>query len=133
MAAPIASGDVKFTYRHFWLGNPRALWAAEAAECAADQGKFWAMHDFLMRNQKQWTRVQLEDAAKTVGLDAPKFKQCFDANTHTQKIKDSTAEAQKLGLTGTPSFFVNGKAYSDLTYIIEKNGMAQIVQQELKK
>ena len=104
-------GDrVHFVYRHFPLPNhPNARPAAEAAACAQDQGKFWAYHDELFTNQSKLSDADLKQHAASLGLDAPKFNDCFDGKKRTKDVEADVAAGTALGVTGTPAFFINGR------------------------
>lgn len=112
MAALIDSGDVRFEYRHRIVTGNDALRAAEAAECAADQGYFWAYHGTLMSNQKgqgSFTYDKLKGFAKELGLETKSFNQCIDERKHKSTVEKANGEAAKLGVGGTPTFTLNGK------------------------
>jgi len=81
--------------------------AAEAARCAGVQGKFWEFHDSLFESKKLQL-PELKEEARTLKLDTAKFDQCLDSGDQAAIIKKDVVEGQHLGLTGTPSFFVNG-------------------------
>lgn len=85
-----------------------AFKAAEAANCAGEQGKYWEMHDRLFANQK--TLEPWKAHAEAVGLDVPKFEACLSAGKQAEEIRRDMAEVQKAGVTGTPAFFL---AYTD--------------------
>jgi protein-disulfide isomerase len=85
--------------------------AAEAARCAGEQGKFWEYHDVLFYS-KQLQIADLKNDARVLKLDGDRFDKCLDDGAETAPVKKSLDEAQKLGLTGTPSFFVNGHFFS---------------------
>ena len=90
----------------------QAVKAAEAALCAADQGKFWDYHDKLMEglytgNSAASTVASLKQLATDLGLNAATFTSCLDGAKYTGRVNDEAAEAQKRGVTGTPAFFVN--------------------------
>lgn len=91
----------------------RSQYAAEATECAADQGYFWAYHDLLFANQKDgatWSRNVLKTYAKNLGLDTQAFGQCMDSKKYASKVTGESSQGYKVpGITGTPSFLVNGK------------------------
>lgn len=110
MAAYIEKGDISFEYKHTIVLGARSQWAAEASECAADQGKFWAYHDNLFRNQKKtFSLDQLKKWGADLGLDTATFNQCVDSHKYEAKVKASTAEASKAGIKSTPTFVLNGK------------------------
>ncbi|MDF1562167.1 MAG: thioredoxin domain-containing protein [Deltaproteobacteria bacterium] len=104
-------GDkVRIAFKHNPLPfHKNAGPAANAVEAAGAQGKFWEMHDKLFANQKALTRPDLDGYAEEIGLDMGKFKAAMDGNAFQQKITAQQAEARRLGASGTPGFFINGK------------------------
>ena len=86
--------------------------AALAAMAANDQGKFWEMHDKIFANQQKMNRDQYIAYAKELKLDVAKFTKAMDDAKHKPSIEADQAEAAKLGVSGTPGFFVNGKFLS---------------------
>jgi len=110
LAELIAKGIVSVEFRHYAFLSGRSQWAAEASECAADQGSFWAYHDLLLKNQKvTFTMDQLKAWGNTLNLDSQAFGQCLDSHKYEEKVKQQAADAKKLGVTGTPTFVLNGK------------------------
>jgi len=103
------AGDrVSVVYKDFPLPmHPLAARAAEAARCAGAQGKFWEYHDALFVNKRLQTS-ELKKQARALNLDGARFDQCLDTGEQTAAVKKDAAEAQRLGLQGTPSFFING-------------------------
>lgn len=100
---------VSVVYRHFPLPmHPQAHRAAEAAQCANDQGQFWTFHDALFGDQKSWSDADFEGYAKTAGIDVKKFKDCLSAGTHIATVDEDMADGKKVGMSGTPGFYVNG-------------------------
>ena len=105
--------------------NPNALLAHEAALAAGVQGKFWEMHDTLFENQTKLTRADLLGYAKALGLDLAAFQQALDNHTYRPIVERDLAEAAGLGVTTTPTFFVNGRrlvgpqGYASLGAVIE--------------
>ena len=83
--------------------------AAEAGECAHEQGKFWEMHDRLFANQSKLQVEALKQAATELGLDADKFNQCLDSSKYAAEVQKDVDEGTKYGVTGTPAFFINGR------------------------
>jgi len=105
-------------YRHFPLTqlHANAQAAAQAAQAAALQGKFWQMHDLLFENQNKWSgqsnagaRGTFETYAAGLGLDMEKFKRDRDSSAVTAKIQTDLESGAASGVTGTPTFYVNGK------------------------
>jgi protein-disulfide isomerase len=113
----IDTGKVKFTFRHLPLDiHPLAPKAAEASECANDQGKFWEYHDTLFNNFNTWSGLtldtldpELQQYAADLGLNAEEFTSCLTSGKYTEKVTKDKTEGQNAGATGTPSFFINGK------------------------
>jgi protein-disulfide isomerase len=124
--------------RVVWRNNPLpfhkdAMPAAEAALEAFAQGgapKFWAMHKKLFENQKALTRADLDKYAQELGLDATKFKQALDQNTHQAKIKADQELAKRLGASGTPAFFINGRFLSGAQPV---DRFKEVIDDELKR
>jgi len=108
------AGKVKVAYRDLPLENihPQARRASEAARCANDQGKFWEYHDMLFNQAPQLAPDNLTEYAKQVGLDVSKFQSCLNSEVHKAAVQRDIEEAQRLGITGTPAFFVNGQLLS---------------------
>ena len=107
-------GDkVRLVYRDFPLPmHPQARPASEAAACANAQGKFWEYHKKLFANQTALGEDKLKDYAKDVGLDAAKFEQCLKDKPYKTAIDKDVADGEKVGVTGTPAFFINGRMLS---------------------
>src|SRR3972149_8912721 len=108
----ISPGKVRFIYRHFAvLGKPSEV-AAQAAECAGEQGKFWEYHDKLFASAGSplaFTDGKLKSYAKELGLKSQAFNQCLDSGKQLKKVEGETAIAALLGARGTPAFFLNGQ------------------------
>ena len=102
-------GKVRVVFRDFPLPiHPQAVKAAEAAHCAGDQGKYWEMHEKLFANQKALEPAALKGYAKDIGLDQAKFDKCLDSGDKTKIVETNRKAGEKVGVTGTPAFFVNG-------------------------
>jgi predicted DsbA family dithiol-disulfide isomerase len=86
--------------------HKEAFKAAEASHCARDQGKYWEMYNRLFANQRQLGRDDLARHAQAVGLDMTAFQRCLDSGKHAETVRKDLAEAQRLGVTGTPTFFI---------------------------
>ncbi len=86
--------------------HPQAFKAAEASHCANEQGKYWEMHERLFANQKALGVKDLPQHAQALGLDEAKFQQCLDSGKYAARIRKDLTEGQKLGVTGTPGFFL---------------------------
>ena len=102
-------GKVRVVFRDFPLPfHPQAQKAAEAAHCAGDQGKYWEMHEKLFANQKALEPPALKGYAKDLGLDQGKFDRCLDSGDKAKVVDSNRKAGEKVGVTGTPAFFVNG-------------------------
>ena len=109
----IAQGLVYFIYHNFPLG-PDSYTPAEASLCAADQGKFWEYHDILFANQlghdpRAYSDRRLVAYADAIGLDLDQFEACTAENDFRAQIQADQVEATNLGVSSTPTFFINGK------------------------
>jgi len=108
-------GDkVRLVFRDFPLVQIHrdAAKAAEAGECAHEQGKFWEMHDKLFANQSKLQVEAMKQTATEIGLDAEKFNQCMDSSKYAAEVQKDVDEGSRYGVTGTPAFFINGRMLS---------------------
>jgi protein-disulfide isomerase len=103
-------GRLRFIFRHFPLqeAHPHALAAAEAAEAAAAQGRFWPMHDLLFQNQTHLKDADLRRYAASVGLDAVRYAAEMDDHIYLQKVREHIDGGRRSHIRATPTFFVNG-------------------------
>jgi protein-disulfide isomerase len=104
-------GDkIRFVYRNYPLpSHPNARPAAEAAQCANEQGKFWEYHDRLFADQTKLSDADLKASAAALGMDAPKFNTCLDSHKYKTRIDTDLQAGNEAGVNGTPAFFVNGR------------------------
>src|SRR5216683_752061 len=104
------SGRVKLAYLDFPLReiHPQAQSAAEAARCAGEQGKFWEYHDALYAEQSKLDGAELLTRARALHLDEKSFQSCLDSGKFKSKIEADMEQGRKVGVAGTPGFFVNG-------------------------
>jgi protein-disulfide isomerase len=126
--------EVRLVFRNFPLQqHPFALLAAEAAEAAGAQGKFWEMHNAIYANQDVWTTMQtpldaFTEIAKKLGLDINKFTQDVNSKKYADVIQKDQADGNALLVNSTPTFYINGKQYlKGLDY----NTMQQTIQDAL--
>lgn len=102
-------GKVRLVFRQYPLSfHSHAKKAAEAALCADAQGKFWPMHDALFADQKGLEISALKRKARALSLDDAAFASCLDGGSKAEAVAEDMAAAQKVGVTGTPAFFING-------------------------
>jgi protein-disulfide isomerase len=109
-----AYGDkVRLVYRHYPLpSHPNARPAAEASECAAEQGQFWPYYERLFADQTKLTDQGLKDSASTLKLDMSKFNACVDSRKYKDRVELDIKEGNDAGVSGTPAFFINGRMLS---------------------
>ena len=98
-------------YRDFPLSNlySAARVAAEATECANDQGKYWEIHDKLFQEQEKINLDDVKKWAAEIGLDSQKFNECLDSRKYKDEVEKDYNDGIKAGVTGTPTIFINGK------------------------
>jgi len=107
-------GDrLRFVFRHFPQSSihPHASAAAQAAEAAAEQGKFWEMHQALFQHQKELADVDLSHLALTLGLEIYKFETSWNQEKHRLRIRTDFESGLRSGVKGTPTLFMNGRRY----------------------
>jgi protein-disulfide isomerase len=104
---------MRFVFRHFPLTmiHPHAQHAAESAEAAGSQGKFWEMHDVLYENQQALDDRDLAMYAATIGLDVSQFVDELARHVHAPKVRADFMSGVRSGVNGTPTFFINGKRH----------------------
>ncbi len=115
----IEAGLANLTFYDFPLPQHRNSQAASnAAACADDEGKFWAMHDQLFANQDQWVTEATDNPrpffvkyAQNIGLNGSKFESCYDARTHQKRIEANLAEGERRRVNSTPTFMINDNRY----------------------
>jgi protein-disulfide isomerase len=127
----VKTGKVRFVFRSFQFIGEESFWAAEAAECANEQGKYWEFYDKLYSSQAgenagAFRKENLEGFAAELGLQTEQFNQCLASGKYTDKVKAETLEAQNLGLRSTPSLLVNGK-------LVENGGQYEILSQKIRQ
>jgi protein-disulfide isomerase len=108
---------VRFIYRHFPLqdSHPHALLAAESAEAAAAQGKFWEMHDLLFARQAHLKEPDLRRYAGELGLDLARYVAEMDDHIYLQRVREHAEGGRRSHIRATPAFFVNG-VVQDISY-----------------
>ncbi len=106
-------GDVRYVWRHLPLNDvhPHAQLAAEAAEAAAEQGKFWAMHDLLFEHQGDLQARDLIRYAEELGLDVERFRDHLRRRAGAARVAEDVDSADLSGVSGTPTFFINGRRH----------------------
>lgn len=127
----VKTGKAKFVYRDFAFLGPESEWSAVASHCAEEQGKFWQYHDYLYshqngENEGAFSKENLKKFAMSLGLDMTQFGSCLDSDKYLEKVRKNTEDGRKLGVSGTPSTFVDGTKitgavpFSEFQALIEK-------------
>lgn len=110
----VDQGQVRFAFRHLAFIGDESTWAAEASECANEQGRFWDYHDKVFdqqagENQGAFSKENLKRFAAELGLDTEQFDQCLDSGEYRSKVRQEVGEAQRRRINSTPSVLVNGQ------------------------
>jgi protein-disulfide isomerase len=100
--------DVKIVFKHFNRGGTDSM-TAQATECAGDQEKFWEMHDAIF---DKGSSGDIKAYAKDIGLNTDSFVKCLDSGKYSSRVNEDTSEGRSLGVSGTPSFIINGQLVS---------------------
>ena len=123
---------IKLVFRDFPIESlhPGASKAHEAARCANEQGKFWAYHDKLFDAPPQSSPEVFKELAKEIGLNANGFETCVNSGKYQAAIKEDIAEGNRIGVSGTPAFFINGRIISGAQPL---EAFARIIDDELAR
>lgn len=120
---------VRFVYRDLPITNQLSMSAALAAECADDQGAFWAYHDRLFADQALLTDEYLLTIAAEMGLNETQFATCITDEIHREEVLADYTDGQALGLSGAPVFFINGRRVDGAQPLLE---LSSILDEELR-
>jgi protein-disulfide isomerase len=117
-------GRLRYVFRQFPISSshPHAKMAAEAAEAAGAQGKFWEMHEYLLEHQGALDEAHLLEYAEELELDVGRFENDLKEHTYADKVREDFKSGVRSGVNGTPTFFINGTRYDgpwDLESLIE--------------
>jgi protein-disulfide isomerase len=126
-------GDrVRLVYKDMPLDNlhPNARAAAEAGHCAAEQGKFWEFHDKLFASEPDSSPATLNRLAQESGINVAPFEACYKARRFKAQVDASSQEGTRLGVTGTPTFFINGRT---VTGALPLDSFVKVIDEELKR
>ena len=128
----IDTGKVSFVFKNFPITNAHknAMIAALASECANEQGKFWEYHNKLFRSQKSLEKKDLKEYAADLKLDTAKFNTCLDSEKYKDEVSKDIEEGTGLGVRGTPTFYINGRALSGALPLEE---FENVINEELSK
>ena len=108
--------DVRWVYRHFPLEtiHPMANRAAQASECASEQDRFWDYADLLFETQNPFGEAEFLNLANSASLNLDQFSQCLSSNKHESFILQQIDEGNRLKISGTPTYFINGERHTGL-------------------
>jgi len=121
--------NMKFIFRQFPLSfHPNAQKAAEASLCAAQQGKFWEMHDKMYANQQAIAVADIKKYASGLGLDTTKFNACLDGGITAAAVASEEQEGAGIGIRGTPGFLVYSKSVKSDALVTKLQGIATTLQ-----
>jgi protein-disulfide isomerase len=120
----LLADELRFAYRHFPLSqiHEHAYQAAEAAEAAGAQGRFWELHDLLFANQDRLSTRDLLGYAQALGLDLARFTADLENHVHAPRLREDFISGIRSGVNGTPTFFINGVRHNggyDLESMLE--------------
>ena len=122
---------VKIVFKDYPLPNhPQAPKAAEAARCAAEQNKFWEMHDAMFANQRALEVSSLKQTARAIGLNGATFDQCLDSGKHEPTVRVGSDLGERMGVNSTPTLYINGRA---VLGAMPFESFKQIIDEELAK
>lgn len=114
----VDTGKVRFVFKHYAFLGQQSIWAAEASECASEQGKFWEYHDWLYQNQASESDLAYYSKANLIkysgkidGINKAQFASCLNTDKYKQRVSDDLALGNSSGVTGTPTSFVNGQIF----------------------
>ncbi len=131
----VKTGKARFVYRDFAFLGQESLWAANAARCAGEQGKYWEYHDYLYNNQGgenqgAFSNKNLKSFASVLNLNHQSFDSCLDSDKYISAIQKQTKDAGTFGVQGTPATFINGALYAGA---LPSATFTQIIDAELSK
>jgi protein-disulfide isomerase len=120
----VDTGKVQVVFKNYAFIGEESIWAAEAAECAAEQGAFWPYHDKLMENQGPrnsggFSKPNLVRLAGELGLRTDEFTTCLDSDRHAATVMAETEEGRQRGVRSLPTLFVNGRKVDNQTASLE--------------
>lgn len=108
----MSTGKVRFVYKNFAILGAESMKAAEAGECAADQDKFWPLHDAIYTDQTQNHSILTADfltaMAVKAGVDEAAFRECLSSGKYRDALTNEALSIQRMGVRGTPAFLING-------------------------
>lgn len=130
----VRTGKVKFAWRDFAFLGEESFWAAEAARCANDQGKFWEYHNILFErqageNQGAFSKANLKVFAGDIGLNENEFSTCLDSGKYRAEVESDSRAASAFGVNSTPTVFINDKK---IVGALPFSSFQEVIEVELK-
>ena len=123
--------------RHYAFVRDESFWAAEASECAAEQGRFWEYRELLYRNQnllrEDGARDRLKAWAAQLGLDRSRFSSCLDTGRYAERVKAEAQQAKQLGARGVPAIFVDDQVVAGTTSVPNPEELRAAVDEALAR
>ena len=134
----MASGQVKLEWKHLAFLGDESRWAAEAAECAGEQNRFWQYHDRLFdvsqgRGSARFEQAHLKQYASELGLDTQAFNTCVDSGRYAARVRAESDEARWLGVNRTPTLEINGQRLVGVPAIEEVRAFIQAAAQSARR
>jgi protein-disulfide isomerase len=114
----IETGRIKYVFMDFSV-NSTGSRVAEAGNCAAEQDKFWEMHDELFANQGAQSPLDIIDYAEAIGLDMPRFRECTEHHKYAARVVAERGQGRRLGVEGTPAFFLGVAESEDKVRVVK--------------
>lgn len=121
--------NIKFSFKHFPLGKD-TFYTALGAECAYDQGKFWAFKDTMFTKAKPGNKMVIRSMAEEIGLDMTVFEECFAGEKHRAIVEKSKKDGEQVGVGGTPTIYVNGLKMRGANYSVLKRAIDKEIQEK---
>lgn len=126
---------IMFVFRNFSFIGQESQWAAEAAECAGEQGKYWEYHNYLYshqngENEGAFAKDKLKNFARTLSLTGIQFDLCLDTDKYQDKVLNDTSDGKKLGINSTPTFFFGTEK---VVGVLNYDSFKKKVEQKLQK
>lgn len=135
----VATGKIRFEYKHYIVidnnvGGSESRRAAEASECANEQGQFWNYTEMVFANQDgegngAFADRRLKAFAAELGLDTAQFNSCFDSGKYASAVQADEATARALGVSGTPTLFLNGQRVT--VNVLDFNALSRLIDSQL--
>lgn len=130
----VSDGTARFVWRHLVVLGEESIWAAEASECAGDQGRFWDYHDRLFAldpalGRARFSRQSLKQYGAELGLETAQFNSCLDGRRHFERVTSETNEGRRKGVQSTPTFLVGNER---VVGIPDTDSLRQLIERQAR-